>query len=228
VRVPHALSRLVPVTAACAAAGCGLVPGGAATTGPAATGPGSAPPVSASAAVTPGASATSAASATSRASATSAAPATPAAKLAQAQRTHEYPGPALRQGVVGGWRNPAQAVQVFADTYVNWTAATVSDRLRALAEVSVGQARSAVTLQAAQSVHDYELHRGGIANSGVVEAVAPVRGRARQYVVVTLERTTAAHSAAYQGLAPAWHVALATVTPVGAGLWVLSAWQPES
>jgi hypothetical protein len=149
------------------------------------------------------------------------------AAVATAQRTHEYPYPAGRQTVIGGWRNPVQAVQVFATTYINWTAATVSDRLRALAEVSVGQARSAMALAAADTAGDYELQRGGIANAGVVEAIAPLAGGADRYAVVTEERTTATGTAAYRGLAPGWHLALATVTRVG-GLWVVSAWEPES
>jgi hypothetical protein len=135
------------------------------------------------------------------------------AAVATAQRTHEYPYPAGRQTVIGGWRNPVQAVQVFATTYINWTAATVSDRLRALA--------------AADTAGDYELQRGGIANAGVVEAIAPLAGGADRYAVVTEERTTATGTAAYRGLAPGWHLALATVTRVG-GLWVVSAWEPES
>lgn len=154
-------------------------------------------------------------------------PTTTAGSPAVAQRTHEYPTPAPAQTVPGGWRSPIQAVSVFAATYINWTAATVSVRLRALAEVSVGQARSAMSLAAAETAHDYELHRGGIANSGVVEAVAPVRDAANQYAVVTRERTTATNTSAYRGLQPAWHVSLATVTRVSGGLWVLSAWQPE-
>jgi hypothetical protein len=84
-----------------------------------------------------------------------------------------------------------------------------------------------MSLAAAETAHDYELHRGGIANSGVVEAVAPVRDAANQYAVVTRERTTATNTSAYRGLQPAWHVSLATVTRVSGGLWVLSAWQPE-
>jgi hypothetical protein len=152
----------------------------------------------------------------------------PAAKLAQAQRTHEYPTPAPGQTVVGAWRNPVQAVQVFATTYINWTNRTVSARLQALAEVSIGQARSAMSLAASQSAHDYELQRGGIANSGVVEAIAPVLDHRYQYAVVTREQTTATATNAYQGLAPAWHLTLATVTRLKGGLWVLSAWQPEN
>jgi hypothetical protein len=129
--------------------------------------------------------------------------------------------------VAGGWRTPAQAVQEFATTYVNWDYRTVSLRLRALSAVSVGQARSMLSSAARQVSRDYELRRGRIANRGVVEAIGPVSGRDDQYAVVTREQTTAANSNAYHGLAPAWHVALATVTRVR-GLWVLSAWQPES
>ncbi|MGH2927139.1 MAG: hypothetical protein ACRDL8_02940, partial [Solirubrobacteraceae bacterium] len=110
----------------------------------------------------------------------------------------------------------------------NWTAATVSQRLQALADVSVGQARSAMELAAGETARDYELRHGGIANQGVVEAVAPVRGSADRYAVVTRERTTASNSSAYRGLRPAWHVSLATVTRIRGGLWVLSAWQPEN
>jgi hypothetical protein len=151
-----------------------------------------------------------------------------AADLAQAQRTHEYPGPAPRQTVAGGWRTATGAVLAFATAYINWTADTASEHLRALSEVSVGQARSAMTLAAAEIAGDGELRRGGIANQGVVEAIAAVRGHPGEYAVVTRERTTATDSTAYQGLDPVWHVALATVTGIAGGLWVLSGWQPES
>lgn len=153
---------------------------------------------------------------------------TAAAALAQAQRTHEYPAPAPRQPVVGGWRTPAAAVEAFAVTYVNWTAHTVSARLRGLAQVSVGQARSAMAQAANQAAHDSELRRGGIANSGTIEAIGPVSGQPHRYAVVTRERTTAANDGAYRGLAPAWHVSVATVTRMANGLWVLSGWQPEN
>jgi hypothetical protein len=198
--------RLAPAVAgalglALAVSGCGLSIAGSAAT-------------SSSPTTTPGRTATSRIAAA-------------AARLAQAQRTHEYPTPAAAQTVPGGWRSPAQAVAVFAATYINWTAATVSVRLRALAEVSVGQARAAMSLAAAQTAHDDELQRGGIKNAGTVEAVAALQGQPHQYVVVTRERTTATNTSAYQGLQPVWHVSLATVTRVPGGLWVLSAWQPE-
>ena len=66
-----------------------------------------------------------------------------------------------------------------------------------------------------------------MANAGTIQAIAPAPGRPDGFVVVTLERTRATRSAAYQGLAPSWHVALATVTRRGGG-WVVSGWQPEN
>ena len=38
----------------------------------------------------------------------------------------------------------------------------------------------------------------------------------------------ASTTSAYRGLAPAWHLSLATVTRVDGGLWTLSGWQPEN
>ena len=135
--------------------------------------------------------------------------------------------PPLAGGVVGGWRHPLQAVQVFATAYSNWTAATVRDHLEALSEVSIGQARAAMRQAAAGVAGDYELHDAGIADSGTVEAVTPLPGHPHSYVVVTLQRTTAT-AGAFRGLPAAWHVTLAMVAPVGAGLWVLGVWQPQS
>ncbi len=148
--------------------------------------------------------------------------------LAQAQATHEYPSPAPpRDTAAGGAADPEQALRAFAAAYINWTADTVAADMRGLASESVGQARSAMTLAAAETAHDYELQRGGIANSGTVEAVAPLPGRHDEYVVVTRELTTATNTTAYQGLRPAWHLALATVVEVAPRRWVVSRWQPE-
>jgi hypothetical protein len=121
-----------------------------------------------------------------------------------------------------------QAVRRFATAYINWNAQTVATRMRALGAQSVGQARSAMTLAAAQTAADYELRQGGIANSGTVEAVAPLSGHAHKYVVVTRESTSASNTTAYQGLQPAWHLALATVLELRTGQWVLTGWQPEN
>jgi hypothetical protein len=156
--------------------------------------------------------------------------ATTASKVAQAQATHEYPsGPPPRERVLGGGSaSAAAAVRAYADAYINWTAATITRDMLALATESVGQARSAAALAASQTAGDYELQRGGIANSGTVEAVAPLAGRPTAYVVVTREQTTATNTNAYQGLRPAWHVTLATVSEVAPGQWAVSGWQPES
>ena len=149
-------------------------------------------------------------------------------KLAIARATHEYPSPKPpREAVRGALPTAAQAIGAFATAYINWTADTVAGKMRALASQSVGQARSALQLAAAQTASDYELQRGGIANSGTVEAVAPLPGARDQYVVVTREATTATNTTAYDGLRPAWHVALATVARVG-GAWAVSGWQPQS
>jgi hypothetical protein len=162
---------------------------------------------------------------------TSTAPAGPAqapsSPVARAQATHEYPSPTPPAQSAPGSGSPAQAVAAFATAYINWTAQTVASDMQALAGHSVGQARSAMELAAAQTGSDYELRRGGIANRGTVEAVAPLTGRRDRYVVVTRERTTATATGAYQGLQPAWHVAVATVVRLGPRRWAVSGWQPE-
>jgi hypothetical protein len=122
---------------------------------------------------------------------------------------------------------PAVAVRAFVARYINWDGADVRSRLRMLEHASVGQARSAMALEAAQTGADPELVQAGVINSGTVEAVAPLRGGAGRFVAVTRESTTATRSAAYDGLAPAWHVAIVTVTRRGHG-WVVSGFAPES
>jgi hypothetical protein len=151
------------------------------------------------------------------------------AAQAQAQATHEYPSPSPpRETANRAASSAAQAVRAFASAYINWTAETVAGDMASLAARSIGQARSAMSLAAAQTADDYELQRGGIANHGTVEAVAPLPRKPDQFVVVTLESTSATNTTAYQGLRPAWHVALATVTELPGAGWVLSAWQPEN
>ncbi len=153
----------------------------------------------------------------------------PPSAVTQAEATHEYPQPAPpAQTVPAADASPTSAIDAFATTYINWTASTVVAQLRTLAAASVGQARSAMQLAAAQTAGDYELQRGGVQNSGTVLAVAPLAGQADQYVVVTREQTSATNTTAYQGLNPAWHLTLATVAQLGPGAWVVSGWQPES
>lgn len=150
-------------------------------------------------------------------------------KLAQAQATHEYASPPTpAQTANTGPGGPLTAIRRFAGRYINWQADTVTQRMRSLAAQSVGQARSEMELAAAHTAGDYELQRGGIANRGTVEAIAPLSGHAGQYVVVTREQTTATATSAYDGLRPGWHLALATVVQLPTGHWALSRWQPES
>jgi hypothetical protein len=151
-----------------------------------------------------------------------------ASPLAVAQRSHEYPAPRRPVQRARGSRSPVAAIVRFAERYVNWTAADASARMLSLARDSVGQARSQMALTAAEVHADPTLRQGGIANRGTVEGVAPRRGHANQYVVVTREQTLASATAAYQGLAPAWHLTIATVTAEPGGRWVVSGWQPES
>lgn len=148
--------------------------------------------------------------------------------VARAQRTHEYPGTKPAPQSAAGSASAVDAVTAFASAYINWDARTVASDMQVLAQQSIGQARSEMELAAAQTASDYELRRGGIANAGVVETVAALPGSPGRYVVVTRERTTATATDAYQGLRPAWHVALATVVRVGAGRWAVSGWQPET
>jgi len=150
--------------------------------------------------------------------------------VARAQTTHELPATPHPPPTVSGpgADTPERAVRRFANAYINWTADNIGQDMRRLASASIGQARSALELAAAQTAGDYELKRGGIANTGAVEAVAPLRAIRNQYIVVTRESTTATADAAYQGLRPAWHVAIATVAQVAGRGWVLSGWQPES
>jgi hypothetical protein len=116
----------------------------------------------------------------------------------------------------------------FATQYINWNSRTVVTDLRTLATESVGQAHSAMELAAGETARDYELQRSGVANSGKVEAVAPLTSSGSRWVIVTLERTTAAHNSSYQGLAPAWHVIVCAVIRLAPGHWKVSIWQPVS
>jgi hypothetical protein len=127
-----------------------------------------------------------------------------------------------------GESSPVGAIADFATIYTNWTAGSVARQLGLLALASVGQARTEMALAAAQTRADRQLHAAGIANSGTVEAIAPLPGAARVWVVVTRERTIATRSTAYAGLAPAWHVTIATVVRLASGRWAVKGWQPES
>ena len=151
--------------------------------------------------------------------------------VAQANARHQYPGPAPPAQRAPGASSPAQAVTAFARMYINWNAGDVAARMARLARLSIGQARSELALAATAVRTDASLSQGRISNSGSVEAVARLAGSHDRYVVITREATTSSASSAYQGLAPAWHLTLASVTALGTPSgrrWVISGWQPEN
>lgn len=122
----------------------------------------------------------------------------------------------------------AEALVAFANEYINWNSHNVASVMRLLASQSIGQAHAEMELAAGETARDYELHRGGIANRGQVEGVAPCSGPGGRWVIVTRERTTATASDAYQGLAPAWHVIVGKAVELRPGRWAISLWQPEN
>ena len=228
--VPGITTLVIGLLALVLSAGCApIVTPGFATSTSAST---SAPPAG-SASAAPAAS-TSAPPAGSASASPPSGPGGPAARETHlsravqiANRTHEYPSPPAPPEHAPGSPTPQAALLAFAGAYVNWNAGSVAGDLRRLARASIGQARSAMEIQAAGIAADGELRRQGVWNTGTVQAVAPVRGDHAHWVVVTLESTRARRGGAYAGLLPAWHVTVATVTRVAGG-WVLSGWQPES
>jgi hypothetical protein len=122
----------------------------------------------------------------------------------------------------------AEALIAFATEYINWNAHTVAADMRLLASQSIGQAHAAMELAAGEVERDYELQRGGIANSGRVEGVSPLNEPGGRWVIVTRERTTASASTSYQGLGPEWHVIVARAVELWPGRWAVSLWQPEN
>ncbi len=99
------------------------------------------------------------------------------------------------------------------DRYINWTADTVATaHARARRDERRPGARRRWSWPRPRRPATTSSSAAGSANSGTVEAIAPLAGQRDRYVVVTRESTTATNTNAYQGLRPAWHVAIATVT----------------
>jgi hypothetical protein len=117
---------------------------------------------------------------------------------------------------------PTATLQLAARLYGNWTSATVGERLRRIAALSVGQAHAELRQAAAQAGIDRQ-QRGARAR-GAVEAL-DVRddGSRRRALIVTRELLRA------PGLpAEGWRyrVTLATVER-RADRWVISKWEPQ-
>lgn len=144
---------------------------------------------------------------------------------------NEVPSPvpsdptAIRQPTAAA-PTPVEAVQRFADRYINWNHRTLADVQQQLAGLAIGEAAATQRRAAARTPADSELRRGRVANHGQVIGIVPTRPpRTGDYVVVTRETTTGAR--VYDELPPAYHVTLATVVRVRGG-WVVSRWEPQS
>jgi hypothetical protein len=121
---------------------------------------------------------------------------------------------------------PQQALEHFAQLYVNWNASTVRAHQLALAAISVGAARLTSEQAAAHVQGDAAVGQDSISNSGQVVSIAKGTGSAQgDWVIVTKERTSGAHG--YRNLPAQLHVTYAQVTAAGGG-WVVSSWQPQS
>ncbi len=121
--------------------------------------------------------------------------------------------------------SPREALDAFAEVYVNWSYQNLAARQRLLAANSVGPARIAERQAAAASTSDPAIRRGQIRNSGRVLAIAPDTIRRGYWVITTLERTSG--NTEYHGLPAGYHVTLARVAEIHYG-YAVSEWLPQS
>lgn len=121
---------------------------------------------------------------------------------------------------------PQQALERFAQLYINWNAATVRGHQLALAAISVGAARLTSEQAAAHVQGETAIGQDSVSNSGQVVSIARGMDSAQGYwVIVTRERTGGARG--YRDLPAQLRITYAQVTMAGGG-WVVSSWQPQS
>jgi hypothetical protein len=121
--------------------------------------------------------------------------------------------------------SPREALQAFAELYVNWSYQNLTARQRLLAAISVGSARAAEQQAAASSAGDPAIRSGQIQNSGALVALAPDMARPGYWVLTTLERTSG--NTEYRGLPATYHVTLARLARIHGG-YAVSEWLPQS
>ncbi len=116
---------------------------------------------------------------------------------------------------------PQAAITHFARLYINWTAASLPNRARQLAAISIGQAR----VQALQIARrGSALVRYRVTNSGSVVAIARGEGTEHgRWAVITNELTSGVGP--YLGLPATSHVTWVIVTQERGG-YVVSTWYP--
>jgi hypothetical protein len=141
------------------------------------------------------------------------------------ERQGTVPSSGKEGPVVDPARSPQQAVEQFADGYINWTYRSLAADQTRLAAMAVGAARAAELQARAQTGRDIPLQRAHIYNKGSLIAVSRAIGAGPQeWVAVTQERTGG--DAEYAGIQAAFHVSLARVQAVPGG-WAVSAWRPQ-
>ena len=125
-----------------------------------------------------------------------------------------------------GQPTPQRTLARYARLYVNWQASTLPAHERALAAISLGQARAQALQAAASATTNPQLTASQVANHGQVVALTPGQGAAAHKWVVVTRETTTGHGD-YTGLPPTLHVTYATVTHTPTG-WVISSWLPQT
>lgn len=121
--------------------------------------------------------------------------------------------------------SPRAAVERFAESYINWSYATLAADEQRLAASAVGEARASELQSRQQTLRDRALARGRVFNTGTIVTVGLVAGAGGDvWACVTREQTGG--EGEYASLAAAYHVTLATVRQVPGG-WAVSAWRPE-
>lgn len=123
-------------------------------------------------------------------------------------------------------RTPEQAIERFAESYINWSYATLAADQAHLAAIAVGEARASEQQARARTMGDSLLGRAGIYNTGTILAIAPLRGASPdEWVICTREQTGG--NSEYAELQAGFHLTIATVERVSSGGWAVSAWRPQ-